>query len=67
VASSEYERLAAEYQSLSDEFTEINKEYNRALRTDTLTDDLELRFLKAERALHAAYRDQQNAKIEENV
>lgn len=60
-----YESLAETYQALSDEFTELNKEYNRALRKDEMTDELELKFLKAERALHEAYRAQQDAKIAE--
>jgi uncharacterized protein YdcH (DUF465 family) len=54
------------YQKLSDEFTELNKEYNRAERTDELTDELELKFLKAEKALHAAYADQQAAKMKKD-
>lgn len=57
-----YDTLAAEYQKLSDEFTELNKEYNRAHRDGKMTDALELKFLKSERALHQAYRDQQDAK-----
>lgn len=51
------------YEELSAEFTELNKEYNRALHTENMTDELELRFLKAERELHAAYADQQAAKM----
>lgn len=66
MAKTGYETRQAEYLSLSDEFTELNKEYNRAVRADTVSDELELRFLKAERSLHAAYRAQQDAKIEEN-
>lgn len=65
--ASEYKRLAAEYEKLSDEFTELNKEYNRAARSDSLNDELELKFLKAERALHEAYRARQDAKIEESA
>lgn len=56
---------AKHYEDLSESFTELNKEYNRALHEDKMTDDLELRFLKAERELHAAYAARQEAKMEE--
>lgn len=56
--------LDAAYEDLSEEFTELNKEYNRALRRDEMTDELELKFLKAERALHEAYRERQQARID---
>lgn len=60
-----YETLQGEYQKLSDEFTTLNLEYNKASRSGEVPDELELRFLKAERALHAAYRSQQDAKAVE--
>lgn len=62
-----FKALHEAYLKQSDEFTELNKEYNRAVRAEALTDELELKFLKAERALHEAYRAQQDAKIEENA
>lgn len=55
------------YLSLSDEFTELNKQYNRAVHDDTVTDELELRFLKAEKTLHEAYRSMQDVKASEIV
>lgn len=64
MTKSTYDQKVDEYQKLSDEFTKLNKEYNRALMADSMTDELELKFLKTERALHEAYRAQQNAKIE---
>lgn len=63
VGKSKLETAQADYQALSESFTELNKEYNRATLTDTMTDDLELRFLKAERELRAAYSAQQDAKM----
>lgn len=60
-----YATLDAEYEALSEEFTELNKEVNRAIRSDALTDELEFKFMKAEKALHAAYEARQTAKIEE--
>lgn len=67
MAKSAYETAQGLYQEMSEAFTEVNKEYNRAVREDALTDELELRFLRAEKALHEAYRDQQNAKMEESA
>jgi hypothetical protein len=66
VADETYEDLKEAYLAESEEFTELNKEYNRAVRLDELTDELELRFLKAERSLHESYRVMQVAKMEEN-
>lgn len=60
-----YNKAAEEYQKLSDEFTELNKEVNRAKGSDTLTDELELKFFKAERTLKEAYQLQQRLKIQE--
>lgn len=60
-----YKTLHEDYLKQSEEFTELNKAYNRAVHAEALTDDLELKFLKAERALQVAYRAQQDAKIEE--
>lgn len=62
-----YKTADKAYEKLSEQFTELNKEYNRALHADKMTDDLELRFMKAERELHEAYRVRQAAKIEENA
>ena len=62
-----YKSLRENYLSLSDEFTELNKEHNRALRRDEMSDELELRFLRAEKELRESYRLMQAAKIEENV
>lgn len=60
-----YNTLHEVYLKQSEEFTELNKEYNKAARANALTDELELKFLKAERALHQAYRDQQDVKAAE--
>lgn len=60
-----YEQAVGDYQKLSDEFTELNKEVNRAILNETLTDELELKFFKAEKSLKESYRLQQSLKIEE--
>lgn len=64
MASSTLKQAQDRYEELSVEFTELNKEYNRAVTADEMTDELELKFFKAERELHAAYADQQAAKME---
>lgn len=66
MGKSKYQQAVDHYQKLSDEFTELNKEYNRAAHKDELTDELELKFLKAEKALHAAYAEQQAVKMGED-
>lgn len=60
-----YNKAAEEYQKLSTEFSELNKEVNRAIYNGTLTDELELKFFKAEKALKEAYAHQQSLKIQE--
>lgn len=61
----DYVTLREAYLEQSEEFTELNKEYLRATRNDELTDELELRFMKAERALGQSYRDMQTQKAAE--
>lgn len=60
-----YNKAAEEYQKLSDEFTKLNKEVNRAIYNGTITDELELKFFKAEKTLKEAYQLQQRLKIQE--
>lgn len=61
----DYNGLRTEYLRQSDEFTELNKQYNRAVRADQMTDELELKFLKAERKLKESYRAMQDVKATE--
>lgn len=60
-----YKALREAYHRQSDEFTELNKQYNRAVRQDAMTDELELQFLRAERELKESYRSMQAQKVEE--
>ena len=61
-----YKKAVEEYQQLSGEFTELNKEVNRARHEDKLSDELELKFFKAEKALKEAYSRQQALKAKES-
>lgn len=57
-----YDDEKAKYREMSDEFVETNREYNRAVADDELTDEIELRFMRSERALKEQYQIMQRAK-----
>jgi hypothetical protein len=60
-----HEEAVAAYEEASVAFTELNKQYNQAKRTDSMTDELELQFLRAERQLKELYATQAALAVEE--
>lgn len=53
-----HEEAVTAYEALSESFTALNKEFNRAVKAGTVTDELELKFMRAEKALKEAYAKQ---------